>query len=101
MTSTPGPNPTIMSNNASAVKIYSKMCTFSAFRISYTLKNALAYYNAGVVHICKHRSRRIGPRFFESDFSSVCRSYLHPHELDGEPLATSPGPAQLLLGSIL
>jgi hypothetical protein len=47
-----GANPTTMSYNASAVKIYSATSSLVHFKKKYFLllcKNALAYYNAGVV----------------------------------------------------
>jgi hypothetical protein len=50
-----GPNPTIVSYNASAVKIYNATGNLLRFEnkkmFSSTLKNALAYYNAGVVAV--------------------------------------------------
>jgi hypothetical protein len=47
----PGANPTIVSYNASAVKIYnakSSLVRFETKIVSTSLKNALSYYNAGV-----------------------------------------------------
>jgi hypothetical protein len=47
-----GANPTIVSYNASTVKIYNATSNLDRFKtkmISHTLKNALAYFNAGVV----------------------------------------------------
>jgi hypothetical protein len=50
-----GPNPTIVSYNTSAVKIYNATGSLLRFEnkkmFSSTLKNALAYYNAGVVAV--------------------------------------------------
>jgi hypothetical protein len=49
-----GVNPTIASYNASAVKIYNitgSLLRFGNRNISSTLKNAAAYYNAGVVFV--------------------------------------------------
>jgi hypothetical protein len=43
-----GPNPTIVGYNASVVKIYNSTSSLVGFEISY-LKNALYFYNAGVV----------------------------------------------------
>jgi hypothetical protein len=50
-------NPTTLIYNASFVIFYNATCGLTFFS---TLENALAYYNAGVVHSCKLKSRRIG-----------------------------------------
>jgi hypothetical protein len=50
--SSPGANSTIVSYNASAVKIYnarSSLVRFGNKNIFFAMQNALAYYNAGVV----------------------------------------------------
>jgi hypothetical protein len=50
----PGPNPTIVSYNASAVKLYNATGSLLRFEnnfFSSTLKNTLAYYNTGVVAV--------------------------------------------------
>jgi hypothetical protein len=60
----PGYSPTIVSNNASVCKkIINATSSIVRFEnkkpFSSTLKNALAYYNAGVVALCKFKCRRI------------------------------------------
>jgi hypothetical protein len=51
----PGSNPTILSYNASDVKFYNATSSLVHFEnkkiFAPTLKNALAYYNAGVVAV--------------------------------------------------
>jgi hypothetical protein len=51
--SNPGPNLTTASYSGSPVKMYNAMSSLVFFEkiFSYTLKNALAYYNAGAVVI--------------------------------------------------
>jgi hypothetical protein len=59
----PGANPTIASYNVSVVKIYSATNSMVRFRIKIILplyKNALAYFDAGVVSVCRFKSRRNG-----------------------------------------
>jgi hypothetical protein len=60
-----GANPTIVSFIASTVQIYNAKSSLVCFWkqkyfLLHTLKNAPAFYNAGVVCSCKFRSRRIG-----------------------------------------
>jgi hypothetical protein len=56
----PGPNPTIVIYSASVVKIYNAIGSLvrseSKKMFYFTLRNTLAYHNAG----CKFRNRRIG-----------------------------------------
>jgi hypothetical protein len=63
---TTGANPTIASYNASVVNFYNATDSLACFEnkiIFLYLKNALVYYNAGVVAVCyKFKSRRIGSR---------------------------------------
>jgi hypothetical protein len=49
-----GANPTIASYNDSVVNFYNATGRLAHFekKINSTLKNALAYYNAGVVAVC-------------------------------------------------
>jgi hypothetical protein len=50
----PGANPTIASYNASVVNFYNAMGSLACFENKFfysTLKNAVAYYNAGVVAV--------------------------------------------------
>jgi hypothetical protein len=56
-------NPIITSYNASVVKIYNGTKSIKRFLnkiIFIRCKHVLAYYNAGVVHSCNFKSRRIG-----------------------------------------
>jgi hypothetical protein len=39
--------------------------------LSSTFKNALAYYNAGVVAVHKFKNRRIGSRYARADLASL------------------------------
>jgi hypothetical protein len=64
----PGANPTSASYNASAEIFYNAMSSPVRFEdkniffyfFSFFVKNALAYYTAGVVVVHKFKSRRIG-----------------------------------------
>jgi hypothetical protein len=59
-----GPNPTIASYNASVVNFYNATGSIVRFInkniFFFYSKNALAYYNAGVVVGCIFENRRIG-----------------------------------------
>jgi hypothetical protein len=51
-----GPNPTTLIYNASVVNFYNATGSLARFEnknILFSFKNALAYYNAGVVAVCK------------------------------------------------
>jgi hypothetical protein len=54
----PGANPTTVSYNAT-----SSLVRFNNNKIFYYEKRSTAYYNAGVVVVCKIRSCRIGSSF--------------------------------------
>jgi hypothetical protein len=62
---TPGPNPTILSYNASAVKIYATG-SLACFENKKKISTGMKYYSSLLKRWrckCKFRSRRIGPRF--------------------------------------